>query len=168
MSDFVLSQLLVAVVLCFDVASFQFRDKRKVLACLVFSALLLGVHFYLVEAYTAATLGFIGALRFATAIFSHARWLLAVFITLVLINGVISFAGWITVLATTGALITTTASFLASDQKFRQFMMLGTVVWIVHNAIAGSPAAVLLEMIFLASNLWGYYRFYIRDGFQKS
>jgi hypothetical protein len=161
-SDFALSQLLVAVVLCFDVASFQFRDKRKVLACLTVSATLLGVHFYLVEAYTASALGFIAALRFAIAIFSHARWLLAVFITLVLVNGVISFAGWITVLATVGALITTTASFLASDQKFRQFMMLGTVVWIAHNAVAGSPAAVLLETIFLGSNLWGYYRFYLR------
>ena len=162
MSDFVLSQLLVLVVLCFDLASFQFREKRKVLACLVFSGALMGWHFYLVEAYTASALGFIAAFRFLTAIFTHSRWLLGFFLSLVMINAVVSYAGLITVLATTGALITTTASFLASDKRFRELMMLGIAVWIVHNVVAGSPGAVVLETFFLGSNMLGYYRFYIR------
>ena len=162
MSDFVLSQLLVGVALVFDLASFQFREKRRVLACLVFSALLLGWHFYLVEAYTASVLGFIAALRFLTAIITHSRWLLGFFLALVLINAVVSYAGLVTVLATVGAAITTTASFLASDKRFRELMMVGIAVWIVHNAIAGSPAAVALETFFLGSNLLGYYRFYLR------
>jgi hypothetical protein len=165
-SDFALSQLLVGVVLLFDLASFQFRDKRHVLGCLVFSASLLGWHFYLVEAYTASALGFIAALRFLTAIFTHSRWLLGLFLSLVLINAFWSYAGLITVLATVGALITTTASFLASDQRFRQWMMLGIAVWIVHNVAAGSPGAVALETFFLASNLVAYYRFYVRDSRQ--
>jgi hypothetical protein len=162
MSDFLLSQILVAVVLCFDLASFQFREKRRVLACLVFSALLLGIHFALIGAQTAAVLGFIGALRFATAIFSHARWLLYLFLSLVLINAVYSYVGLITVLATIGALITTTAAFFGSDKQFREGMMLGTLVWIAHNAMVGSPGAVVLETLFLGSNLVGYYRYYLR------
>ncbi|MEP5764101.1 MAG: YgjV family protein [Halieaceae bacterium] len=162
MSDFVLSQLLVGVVLCFDLASFQFRQKRHVLACLVGSGLLMGWHFYLVEAYTASVLGFIAAARFLTAMFSHSRWLLGLFLSLVLANAVISYAGLITLLATLGAVITTTASFLPSDKRFRQLMMPGIAVWIVHNVLAGSPGAVLLETFFLASNMVGYYRFYVR------
>ena len=162
MSDFLLSQLLVGVVLVFDLASFQFREKRKVLGCLVFSALFMGWHFYLVEAYTASALGFIAALRFLTAMFTHSRWLLALFLSLVMANAVISYAGLITVLATTGAVITTTASFLASDRRFRLLMMVGIAVWIVHNVVAGSPGAVLLESFFLGSNMLGYYRFYVR------
>jgi hypothetical protein len=161
-SDFLLSQLLVGVVLVFDLASFQFREKRHVLACLVFSAFFMGWHFYLVEAYTAAALGFIAACRFLTAIFTHSRWLLALFLSLVFANAVWSYVGLITVLATTGAAITTTASFLASDKRFRELMMLGIAVWIVHNLLVGSPGAVALEAFFLCSNLLGYYRFYLR------
>jgi len=162
LSVFLLSQLLVVVVFFFDLASFQFREKRHVLACLVFSGFLMGCHFYLVEAYTASVLGFIASVRFLTAIFTHSRWLLGLFLSLVFINAVLSYAGLITVLATTGAAITTTASFLASDKRFRELMMLGIAVWIVHNVVAGSPAAVALETFFLGSNLLGYYRFYVR------
>jgi len=164
LSDFLLSQLLVAVVLCFDVASFQFRDKRHVLACLVFSASLMGAHFWLIGAETAAALGFIAAVRFFCAIFTSARWLLFIFLAVVLGNAVLSYTGLTTVLATVGALITTTASFLASDQRFREGMIVGTLVWIVHNALAGSPGAVVLETIFLASNAVAYHRFYIKRG----
>ena len=117
----------------------------------------------LLEAHTAAALGCIAALRFLTAIFTHSRWLLGLFLSLVFANAVWSFAGVITVLATTGAAITTTASFLASDKRFRQLMMLGILVWIVHDIVAGSPGAVVLETFFLGSNLVGYYRFYLRD-----
>jgi hypothetical protein len=163
MSDYVLSQLLVGVVLCFDLASFQFREKRYVLGCLVFSAMLMGVHFYLVEAYTGAVLGFIAAVRFFLAIFTSARWLLYVFLCLVLINAVLSFAGWITVLATTGSLISTTAAFSGKDKVFREGMMLATLFWIAHNVLAGSPGAVVLETFFLGSNMFAYYRFYWRS-----
>ncbi len=162
MSAFLLSQLLVGVVFFFDLASFQFREKRKVLGCLVFSALLMGIHFYLVEAYTAAVLGFIAAARFLTAMFTTSRWLLALFLGLVFCNAVISFAGLTTLLATLGATVTTTASFLASDRRFRELMAFGIVIWIVHNTLVGSPGAVALETFFLGSNLVGYYRFYLR------
>jgi hypothetical protein len=162
LSPFLISQLLVGVVFFFDLASFQFRQKRHVLGCLVFSALLMGVHFYLVGAYTAAALGFIAAARFLTAMFSTSRWLLALFLALVLASAVLSYDGVATVLATIGATITTTASFLASDKRFRELMALGIAVWIVHNLLVGSPGAVALETFFLGSNLVGYYRFYLR------
>jgi hypothetical protein len=161
-SDFVLSQVLVGVVFFFDLASFQFREKRHVLTCLVFSALLLGIHFALLGAQTAAIMGFIAAARFSVAIFSHARWWLYLFLSLVMVNGILSYAGSLTVLATAGGLITTTAAFMPTDRQFREYMMAGTLVWIVHNAMAGSPAAVVLETFFLGSNLVGYYRFYLR------
>ncbi len=162
MSAFVLSQLLVGVVFFFDLASFQFREKRRVLGCLVFSALFMGIHFYLVEAYTASVLGFIAAARFFTAMFTTSRWLLGLFLSLVFINAVLSYDGLVTVLATVGATITTTASFLASDKRFRELMAVGIAVWIVHNVLVGSPGAVALETFFLGSNLVGYYRFYVR------
>jgi hypothetical protein len=41
-------------------------------------------------------------------------------------------------------------------------MMVSSLVWIVHNILAFTPAAVVLETFFLGSNVFAYYRFYIR------
>ncbi len=162
MSNFLLSQVLVGVVFLFALASFQFRDKRQVLICLACSAALLGVHFYLVGASTAAALGVIAAIRFLTAVFTTSRWLLALFLALVMVNAVISYAGLTTVLATLAATTTTAASFLAADKRFRELMAIGSLFWIIHNLLVGSPGAVVLEGFFLGSNLVAYYRFYLR------
>ena len=88
--------------------------------------------------------------------------LLYLFLSLVIANAILSYTGLLTLLATAGALITTTAAFLSTDRQFREYMMIGTVVWIAHNALAGSPGAVVLEIFFLGSNLVGYYRYYLR------
>ena len=41
-------------------------------------------------------------------------------------------------------------------------MFIGTSFWLVHNYFANSPAAVFMEVLFLGSNLIGYYRHYIK------
>ena len=163
MSDFVLSQALIGVVFVIDLASFQFRNRRHVLACLSTAAFLIGVHFVLLETWTAAVLGFIAAARFLSAMFTSSRSLLIVFLAAVLINAVLSYTGLLTVLGTLGSLISTIAAFLAADRAFRLGMMASSVIWIVHNIIAITPAAVILETFFLGSNVVAYYRFYVRD-----
>jgi hypothetical protein len=45
-------------------------------------------------------------------------------------------------------------------------MMVATIAWLAHNAIIGSPAAVVLEIFFLGSNILGYWRYYIRTSEQ--
>jgi hypothetical protein len=44
----------------------------------------------------------------------------------------------------------------------RQLMFIGTCLWLIHNIIAGSPGAVIMEIIFLSSNMVGYFRYYIK------
>ena len=38
--------------------------------------------------------------------------------------------------------------------------MVCAVTWMIHNYIAGSPVAVLMETTFLVSNVIGYWRIY--------
>lgn len=160
MSDFVLSQILIGIVFFVDLASFQFRHRSHVLLCLAIAGFLIGVHFWLLEAHTAAILGWIASLRFLTAIFSRSRWLLLLFLSAVLLNAAFTWAGVLTLLAAGGSLLSTTASFLARDREFRLLMMCSSLVWIAHNVLAVTPAAVILESFFLGSNILGYYRFY--------
>jgi hypothetical protein len=162
MSAFLLSQVLIGIVFFIDMASFQFRERRYVLLCLGCSAFLIGVHFYLLDAYTAAVLGVVAAVRFVTAIYTNSKWLLMLFLAVVLGNGILTYAGELTVLATCGSVLSTCAAFLASDRGFRKLMMASSVIWIFHNVLAYTPAGVALETVFLGSNLLGYYRHYYR------
>ena len=41
-------------------------------------------------------------------------------------------------------------------------MLIGTGLWLIHNILAGTPMAVLMEILFITSNLVGYYRFYMK------
>ncbi len=55
------------------------------------------------------------------------------------------------------------ASFQETDRTLRLWMMAGTTTWLTHNLLIGSPAAVMLELFFLGSNLLGFWRFYIKN-----
>ncbi|MFM9726320.1 YgjV family protein [Streptomyces scabiei] len=39
-------------------------------------------------------------------------------------------------------------------------MLVGTSMWIAHNIMVVSPIAVVMECLFLTSNIVGLYRFY--------
>lgn len=164
MSAFVLSQLLIAIAFFFTFASFQFRDKRYSLACLSVAACLISVHFYLLETYTAALLVLIAALRFLCAIFWQSKQLMYLFLAMVASSTVLTWAGLLTVLVASATTINTIAAFRGSDRVFRLAMMAASSIMLVHNLLAQSPAAVALELVFLGSNLVGYYRFYVQRG----
>lgn len=70
MSSFALSQVLVGLALCTDILSFQFKNRKHIVICLLISCILISTHFMLLGHWTAAGLGIIAAVRFATSIFS--------------------------------------------------------------------------------------------------
>ncbi|WP_028583855.1 YgjV family protein [Desulfogranum mediterraneum] len=162
MSPFVLSQVLVAIAICTDLLSFQFKNRRQILCCLIISSILIAVHFMLLAHWTAAGLGVLAGLRFFVGYWTTSKKMMGLFLTCSLGVGVFTYGGPLSLLCTCGALCNTVGSFAGEDRRMRQWMFLGTGCWLSHNLLAGSPTAVLLETIFLASNLVGYYRYYLR------
>ncbi|WP_076410186.1 YgjV family protein [Shewanella sp. UCD-KL12] len=160
MSAFVLSQWLVAAAIVFDLISFQFKHKQQIVACLCISAVLISSHFYLLEQLTAACLMLLAALRYLVTIFSHSKRIMWVFISVSAITSLFTYTGWLSVISLVGSTIQTRAAFCQSDQNLRLLMIIGTCVWLLNNALAGSPMGVLMEVLFIASNLVGYYRHY--------
>ena len=61
-----------------------------------------------------------------------------------------------------GAILGAIGSFHGSDKVLRLCAMVSTAGWVIHNTWIGSPAAVALESLFLASNFFGFWRFYLR------
>lgn len=162
MSAFLLSQLLVAIAFCFDVASMQLRKKNQVLACLSIACVLLAWHFYLIDAHTAALAFVISAMRFMVSVFTRSLWAMAFFMGLIVAATLYSYAGVLSLMVATSSLLSTWAAFRASDRHFRLVLLVCASILIVHNVLAGTPAAVVLELFFVASNLLAYYRFYLR------
>lgn len=162
LSNFVLSQVLVGIAICSDVLSFQFKERRKIVACLVLSATLISCHFMLLEHWTAALLGLLAVARFTSSIFTTSKRIMWIFLGITFILSTLTFNGYLTVLGCGATVFTTVAAFTKKDKLLRELMLIGTTIWIIHNYLAGSPGAVLLEAIFVGSNLVGYFRFYIR------
>jgi hypothetical protein len=161
MSPFILSQILVGIAIVFDILSFQFKERTKIVTCLLVSCTLISAHFMILGHWTAVCLGILAALRFATSLFSTSIKVMLLFVAATIILTALSYNGLLSLLAGCGGCFGTVASFCKDDKRLRQLMLVGTSLWIVHNYLAGSPGAVLMEAIFIASNLVGYVRYYI-------
>jgi hypothetical protein len=74
---------------------------------------------------------------------------------------IFTYEGLLSVLCATGSIFGIYASFRKDDKSLRRLMAVGTSIWLIHNILAGSPGAVIMEILFLTSNLVGYLRYYI-------
>lgn len=166
LSNFVLSQILIGVAILVDFISFQFKERKKILACLVISTVLISSHFMLLGHWTAALLGLLSVARYLSSMFTTSGRVMWVFLNIIIAITVFSFEGLLSVLGCIGTVFTTIAAFRKSDKNLRQLMLIGTMIWIVHNYLAGSPGAVLMEVIFLVSNLVGYFRYYVKSNYK--
>ncbi len=166
MSAFFLSQLLAGVAICFDLLSFQFKERRRIIACLIAACLLIAGHFALLERWTASGLGLLAAVRFVAGYLTTSRRTMALFCGATILVTATTYQGPLSLLAGSGSFIGTIATFCPDDRRLRQLLLIGTSLWLTHNLLAATPAGVLLESLFLGSNLIGYYRFYGRTALQ--
>lgn len=162
LSPFLISQALVAIAICFDLLSFQFKERTHIIACLIISCILISCHFAVLGHWTATGLGFLATLRFLASLFTTSKKVMGLFMCASVAVAIFSFSGILSVLSCLGSLFGTAATFCKNDKRLRQILLVGTSLWLVHNVLAESPTAVLMEALFITSNLVGYYRFYLK------
>ncbi|WP_028580872.1 YgjV family protein [Desulfogranum japonicum] len=162
MTAFFASQLLVGLAICTDLLSFQFKERERVLFCLVISCVLVSFHFMLLGHWTAACLGLLGCVRFTVCCFTTSTRFMLLFLVVSLGISLLTWAGTLSLLSTAAVACNTIGAFCGNDRRLREVMFAGTLLWLIHNCLAGSPTAVLLETIFISSNIIGYYRYYLR------
>ncbi len=163
MSDFVISQTLVGFAILLDTASFQFKKREHVLFILFVSGGFIGFHFYLLEQYTPSALILISMTRYLLSIFWTTNVLKYLFLSASLTATLFTYSGVISILAFCGTTCHTFGAFSPDNKVMRLWMVLGTLLWIVHNFIVWTPMGVLMEVLFLGSNLLGYYRLYLKN-----
>lgn len=158
---FLLSQILVCITIVFDIASFQFKNRKIIVLCLFLASSFNATHFFLLEQWTAAGIMAVGSLRYLVSIFSTSKKASSFFLLIVFVISFFTYTGFISILAFSGSALKTVAAFCKTDKHLRILMMVGTFFWIVHNYLIGSPVGALMEVLFLLSNFVGYYRYYV-------
>ncbi|MBM4002471.1 MAG: YgjV family protein [Planctomycetes bacterium] len=162
MTPFFWSQVVAACAFSCGLASYQLRQRRMVLLCLTCLATLNAVHFLLLDRHTPAVMMVLTASRYVTAIYSKRRRYLYLFLVVAVIGAAVTFDGPLSWLSMAAVLCGTVGSFHASDRSMRLCFMCGNSCWLVHNLLAITPVATVMEASFLISNVLGYWKFYLR------
>lgn len=155
---FLVSQAFAGIAFLFGLASFQFKSRSQVLACLVGCTLFNAVHFTILHRVTAAGLVLVTGVRYLAAIKTTRKSWMYFFMVVTLLTTYFTFQGLISLLPSLGTLVGTWGSFQEQDRAVRRAMMFGTSCWVVHNAVVSTPVATAMEIFILASNVVGYRR----------
>ncbi|NIB39868.1 YgjV family protein [Pseudomaricurvus alkylphenolicus] len=158
MSDFVFSQILGLLGLIFDSGSAQFKKRVYFFSAMGIGALFIAGHFYMLEQYTAASMFVIAAVRHFITIRFRSRYLYLVFVLSALGLVALTYSSYLSLLSGLANILMVSGSFSHTQKNMRLLLMVGAFVWLIINVIIFSPAAILLELVFLVSGSIGYYR----------
>ena len=159
MSDFVLSQIVAAIAFVLGVVSFQSKSRRSFLYWISGSAFVNAIHFIVLERPAPAALYVITGSRSLIAAFTTSRKVLYFLLVAILVGFYFSYKNSLGIVGLFATLLATVGSFQRDHQVVRVYFMLSATSWMVHNTLAGTPVAALMEATFLTSNLIGYWRF---------
>lgn len=99
---------------------------------------------------------------------SNNTWILFSFIIIGVLATAISWQGYISMLPLLATSAVAVASWQNNPKHIRRLMMLAPPLWFAYNAISGSYPGMVIEIIMLASNLVGQYRFDFLKKSEKS
>lgn len=156
------SQLLIGFAFISDAVSWQFKKREWVLVFLTISCCLIAVHYLLLGEYAGAVLIYLSALRYLLSIFTVEKIWKWIFLVLVFIGSYFTYQSSTDFIVIIANIIFNFAAFQEKDKDLRKQVMLGCLFIIAYNFIIFSPAAIVLEIFFLLSNMVGYWRFYLR------
>ena len=159
MSLFLVSQCLAGIAVLLDIVALQMFKRHQVLMCLLLSTSLTAFHYILLAQYSGAALMALAALRYGVSIRYQRQSLMWLFTVLALVVGVALMDSPWSLLALAGSCLQTYAAFQKEQLRMRLAMLLGALSWLAYGVTAGSPVAVAMESLFLASNLVGLMRF---------
>jgi hypothetical protein len=162
MSNFLLSQILAAFAFLFGITSYQFKERRDILICWTLVAAFNSAHFFILGRPGPGVIAIVAGIRVFTSVFSTDRRLMYLFLILTVVSFLWIYQTPLSLVALFGAILGTCACFQLADRTIRILMMFCTLSWGIHNALAGTPVATLMEACFLISNVVGYWRHYGR------
>ena len=159
---FIISQILVLCAIFTDYISFQFKNREKILLTLSISSLLVAVHYLLLNQINAFIFEVFILIAFLSSAYTTNKKVLYLFLVVFLLPLVFNYSSSLDILIFIGVYISLIAKFQEDDKIIRILTMIGTIFIISYNIIIFTPFGVILELMYLLSNISGYYKYYIK------
>jgi len=134
------------------ISAFVQRNDQRLRTFLTLYCIVIGAHFFLLGAHTAAYAAWLSGFR--SFVSTHTRHVVVMcfFLLIVWVLGVPNITQpiqWLTLIGTT---LGTWALYREQGIRMRLIMLMGTVCWVTHNFVIGSIGGALIEGSFLFVN----------------
>lgn len=161
MSEFVLSQLIAAAAFACGVLTFQLKERTHIL--LVFAAMssFLSLHFYVLGQYAACAIVAVSVVRFLTSTITKSRITMYIFLAITITVGWFTYTAPVNLLAILAGLLGVIGTFQTDDKRLRKVMLTSSTAMALHDFLVWTPVGLLVDLTVGASNIIGYYRYYI-------
>ena len=146
------------------IISFQSNKHKHIVLLKAFTDICFGVQYILLGAYTGAATDLVGCVRnliFAKEFKKKSTQYIitACFVGIMIGIGIVTWSGWLSLLAIAGKLCTTISFSIKNTKYLRLFTIPSGIMWIIYNAASGSVGGVLYEAMVIVSIIIAAYRY---------
>lgn len=155
----VLAQVLASLAILFWVISILLKNKKNILLMQVIANGIYGIEYLLLGAFSAASMNFLSFLRLLVYYFyallniKMPKWILFVFITLVLLFGIITYDGLISLLPIIITVLYTYAFWQNNLNVARIIYIVAAIIWIYYNYEVGAYVGIIGNILEIITGL---------------
>lgn len=147
-----------------SIVAFQFKKHRQIISCKILSALCFGLHYALLGAWSGAVLELISVIRdviFRRQVHKNISTTPTIigFGTFVVVVGVITYDGLLSLLPVVCKLLTTVSYGMKKEKWLRRITLPSSFLWIVYNFSIGSISGMVTDCLNIVSILIAVYKF---------
>lgn len=155
----ILAQVLALFAILFWVISILLKNKKNILLMQVIANGIYGIEYLLLGAFSAASMNFLSFLRLLVYYFyallniKMPKWILFVFITLVLLLGIITYDGLISLLPIIITVLYTYAFWQNNLNVARIIYIVAAIIWIYYNYEVGAYVGIIGNILEIITGL---------------
>ena len=147
-----LAQSVGLIAFAIGISAFIQKNDQRLRALLTLYCVVIGFHFFLLGATTAASAAWLSGVRNFVSTRTHHIAVMGFFLVLLWGLGVPHITQPIQWLTLIGTSLGTWALYREQGIRMRLLILLGILCWITHNAVIGSIGGTLIEISFLLVN----------------
>ncbi len=155
----ILAQILALFAILFWVISILLKNKKNILLMQVIANGIYGIEYLLLGAFSAASMNFLSFLRLLVYYFYTSlnikmpKWILFVFIALVLLFGIITYDGLISLLPIIITVLYTYAFWQNNLNVARIIYIVAAIIWIYYNYEVGAYVGIIGNALEITTEL---------------
>lgn len=155
----ILAQVLALFAILFWVISILLKNKKNILLMQVIANGIYGIEYLLLGAFSAASMNFLSFLRLLVYYFyallniKMPKWILFVFIALVLLFGIITYDGLISLLPIIITVLYTYAFWQNNLNVARIIYTVAAIIWIYYNYEVGAYVGIIGNILEITTGL---------------